>query len=646
MRRQHRGVASLPLGGSGLACVTYQNFTTGIRHGDPVPALGKGERDADGAGQNVLLTGKSTAGATRRRPSGRGQGMSQDVDTASTELIEQAPPPTTEATGSRMWVPSWWRYADISALVVLVAGFIAIVAALRRAIAQPLWFDEQWRAYFISVSTDWWHRLGQSTGPMAAVWYAFERAAVAVGGNGETPLRLTNIGWMLAMAVGMYALTRIWLGPLASLIVAALVMVNGDLLNFAVQLKPYNAEAAGVTISLAALFWARRGTRTPWRVLGFAVAAIGVLISMSAIFVIGPVLACFIVEWAWRRREDRVLLIGSVLIALIAGAHLKFWLMRQSAVTKGTYFDPNFAPHSSFSAFWRFTWDQTQTYVPNFVTGAYVLASRHLYPVEITPTWHRTLTVVLSVLVVGGAVYAWRTYEGRVLVISTAAAFVLNLIASMLRLWPYGWIRTSLYVVPLLYLLAALGVRGALAVAARCRERYREARAGERVALTFGALASACVVVLAVFAMVASASVSVGIGRRVVPGPTPAGYGRNLNAAVATVRQHADDHTAVVMVGSMALLGWQYYMYDQAHMPGRAVPLDRSLFLTQHGSAQITSLLAGHPDLTKVYYYVPLGTTGKGMAADTRLLTAAGFCQASRQNFRDSGLLAGFTRCG
>jgi 4-amino-4-deoxy-L-arabinose transferase-like glycosyltransferase len=572
--------------------------------------------------------------------------MSQDVDTASTELIEQPPPPTTEPARQRMWIPSWWRYADISAVVVLLAGFIAIVAALRRAIAQPLWFDEQWRAYFISVSADWWHRLGQATGPMAALWYALERAAVAIGGNTETPLRLTNIGWMLAMTIGMYALTRIWLGPLASLIVAALVMVNGELLNFAVQLKPYNAEAAGVTISLAALFWARRGTRTRWRVLGFAVAAIGVLISMSAIFVIGPVLACFIVEWAWRRREDRVLLIGSVIIALIAGAHLKFWLMRQSTVTKSTYFDPNFAPHSSFSAFWRFTWDQTQSYVPNFVTGAYAHSARQFYPVHITSTWHRMLTVVLTVLIVAGAVYAWRSYEGRVLVISTAAAFVLNLIASMMRLWPYGWIRTSLYVVPLLYLLGALGVRGAVALAAHCRERYLTARAGERAALTFGALASACAVVLAVFAMVASASVSVGIGRRVVPGPTPSGYGRNINSAVATVRQHADDHTAVVVVGSMALLGWQYYMYDRKHMPGRAVPLDRSLFLTQHDSAQITSLLAGDRDLTRVYYYVPMGTTGKSVAADSTRVTAAGFCRASHEVFRDSGLLTGFTRCG
>jgi hypothetical protein len=274
-----------------------------------------------------------------------------------------------------------------------------------------------------------------------------------------------------------------------------------------------------------------------------------------------------------------------------------------------------------------------------------VRSARELYPVDITSAWHRILTIGLTLLVVAGAVYAWRSYEGRVLVIATAAAFVLNLLASMLRLWPYGWIRTSLFVVPLLYLLAALGVRGAVAVAVRCRELYMRAHTRDRVALTFGALASACAVVIGVFAVVASASVSVGVARLVVPGPTPVGYGRNINSAVAAVRQHADDHTAVVVVGSMALTGWQYYMYDRDHMPGREVPRDRSLFLTQHDSPQITALLTSHSDLTRIYYYVPQGTTGQAVAADSSRVITAGFCQGSRQNFRSSGLLTTFTRC-
>jgi hypothetical protein len=50
-------VAPPPFAEGGLAWVTNQNFRTGIRHRDSVPALGKGERDVDGADQDIVPTG-------------------------------------------------------------------------------------------------------------------------------------------------------------------------------------------------------------------------------------------------------------------------------------------------------------------------------------------------------------------------------------------------------------------------------------------------------------------------------------------------------------------------------------------------------------------------------------------------------------
>jgi LCP family protein required for cell wall assembly len=58
-------VSLVTLLGSGLAWATYKNFTASVKHGDPVPALAKGQRDADGKDQNILLIGNdSRAGAT------------------------------------------------------------------------------------------------------------------------------------------------------------------------------------------------------------------------------------------------------------------------------------------------------------------------------------------------------------------------------------------------------------------------------------------------------------------------------------------------------------------------------------------------------------------------------------------------------
>ncbi len=79
-------VASLlTLVGSGLAWATYQNFTAGIRHGDPVPVLGEGQRDVDGRDEDILLLGNdSRAGATAaelRALSTQADGGSVNTDT-------------------------------------------------------------------------------------------------------------------------------------------------------------------------------------------------------------------------------------------------------------------------------------------------------------------------------------------------------------------------------------------------------------------------------------------------------------------------------------------------------------------------------------------------------------------------------------
>ena len=71
--------------GSGLAWATYENFSASIRHGDPVPALAKGQHDVDGKDQNILLLGNdSRAGASPaelRALSTRDDGGSVNTDT-------------------------------------------------------------------------------------------------------------------------------------------------------------------------------------------------------------------------------------------------------------------------------------------------------------------------------------------------------------------------------------------------------------------------------------------------------------------------------------------------------------------------------------------------------------------------------------
>ena len=75
----------LVLVGSGLAWASYQNFTNTVPRGDPVPPLAAGQRDPDGAAQNILLVGNdSRAGATPaelRALSTQNDGGSVNTDT-------------------------------------------------------------------------------------------------------------------------------------------------------------------------------------------------------------------------------------------------------------------------------------------------------------------------------------------------------------------------------------------------------------------------------------------------------------------------------------------------------------------------------------------------------------------------------------
>lgn len=65
LRALAASVSLLVLIASGIAWVMYKNFTSSIPHGSPVPALGTGQKDVDGASQNILLVGSdSRAGAT------------------------------------------------------------------------------------------------------------------------------------------------------------------------------------------------------------------------------------------------------------------------------------------------------------------------------------------------------------------------------------------------------------------------------------------------------------------------------------------------------------------------------------------------------------------------------------------------------
>ena len=532
------------------------------------------------------------------------------------------------------------RLFDLAAVCVIVAVFVALVVSTRRALTEPLWYNEQWRAHFVSVDHNWWSALQHANAPMSAAWFATEHLAIAARGNRESTLRLANVGWLLVAGLGTYALARRWLSIIAAVLLALVVIVNGMLLPFALQLAPYAADAAGTVIAVAALLYAREAAHTRRRIAAFGVACFGLTLATPAVFVVGPIIGCLLYEW-WSGKGDRLLLRGSLATLAVGGLHLFLFVMRQDSLTKGTYWDTNFVPHSNVSAAARFVWDQTRGFVPWFITGGYHSGEAQL--IHLTPGWTTAVGIGATMLLALGVWHAALTRPGQILLFGTAGALPLTLVASWMRLWPYGFERTNLYLVPLLYLICGLGVARLWVLGGHA---VRAMRSGQRRVFHAVAAVTCLAGLLAAIGLATvSASVSLGATRAAVPGARPFDYGRRIDDAVIRVRTQANASTAVVVVGRMAFLGWQYYMFERRGVPGTAVPPSRTDFVSIHGSTQPARFLVAHPGITRVYYYGPSGLSGRDLRSDTATLATAGFCARDRWAVFQSGVLMQFGRC-
>ena len=97
--------------------------------------------------------------------------------------------------------------ADVLAMALLAAEGAALLVLLWGLVASPLSFDEQWRAYYVSLGTGLWDQLDTSSAPFTAGWVGLEQAAAALAGTTEWGLRLP-----MALAVPATAMATYWLG--------------------------------------------------------------------------------------------------------------------------------------------------------------------------------------------------------------------------------------------------------------------------------------------------------------------------------------------------------------------------------------------------------------------------------------------------
>ena len=322
--------------------------------------------------------------------------------------------------------------ADALALALLLAQGAALLAALWGLVRSPLSFDEQWRAYYVSLGTGLWDQLHTSSAPFTAGWVGLEQAAAALLGTTEWGLRLPMALAIPATALATYRLGRRWLRPPAAFLVAAALAVDGSVLVYGLLLKPFVFD--GFWTVVATLLWLRLdegGGRWPLRTLGHLALGLVTVAAVPTVLVLAPLLVLGLVRAdreGWRRWLGQLGL--SALTALVAAVHLLVFIAPQTRVLAAPYWVDHFAPvDQGAAAVVRFIGRQLAGYVPELATSTY------LDPDVADPLWQQAtktspapglgllVSAALLVALAAGAAACLRRRDGRALLAAVAGAW-------------------------------------------------------------------------------------------------------------------------------------------------------------------------------------------------------------------------------
>jgi hypothetical protein len=542
--------------------------------------------------------------------------------------------PTEPVRPSRVGVG---EVAAIGALIA-VAGLLEFL--LRHLLTRPFWGDEGWRAYDIALGTGFLHQLNTSGAPLALGWLAIEDGAHALFGSTESGLRLPMFLTLPGVGVATYLLARRWVGAWVSAAAALLLTVNGWVVNDALQLKSYTYEALFSIAAVGLYLLIRREGRPSAALLGlYGALGLTCVFSLPNVFVVGPLLALDLAASIRARRQLPVRVAGEAVAACLTLGNYALFIRPQSGVASTAFWVQEYAPHR-LDAFVRFTAHGVASFFPGMVTG--VAGVTDATPAYALPApAHALLAVVLAVLLIAGIAAAVREAAGRSLVVAAGGAVLLELIASVAHRWPFGMQRVSVFLLPLLYILMAIGaVRLARLAAGHVPRRlvwWRYAALGIGAATLAVAGAAAGVATSRAFAQT--------IQLQYQPAP-----GSGYRAAAARARTLAAPGDTAVITSAEPWYGdaWLYYMDSYRGYPARvaagtAIPAADTISVLYVTPAAVDAFLRAHPHSPAVFLLELTG--GDAAHRDSlRTLRGLGYCAARAFSYADTGRLTMLTR--
>ena len=175
------------------------------------------------------------------------------------------------------------------------------------------------------------------------------------------------------------------------------------------------------------------------------------IFSTPAIFIAGPLLLLDACVWpgAEPRRADAGARSGGPGVL----AHLVVVRPAPERARSSPYWDPQFLPHDGLGHQVTFVWDKSAGSSP---------ASSRAPPSRAPglpphPRVDAGIDGRVRALALRGGHRGRTSARGRHDPVRLAASQVLTLVASYLRYWPFGFVRTNFYLIPLLMLLAGIG---------------------------------------------------------------------------------------------------------------------------------------------------------------------------------------------
>jgi Dolichyl-phosphate-mannose-protein mannosyltransferase len=627
----------------------------------------------------------------------------------SVELEEDRTGQPARAAGRDAAARPWRRRApDAAACLLLAAWSGLVVALLLPSLTRTLNGDEGWRAFYVSRGHDFWSTLPRVDAPLPGGWVALAKAVTSVLGNTELTLRLPMLLCLPGLALAGYALSRRVAGPVAAFLAAAALLLNNGLLLYATQFKQYAFEALATVLLLLCWLAARReGRPAPARAAFALGAGLCTVLATPTFFLLLPLVLVDAAAAArgggWSGlgsprwwREQGLPRAAVLAAALLPGAvHLATFVRLQAGRVGRVpnldgYWQAFFPPAGGWTAGPGWVLRQLAGFVPHlFTTGNAAPPDAQVPHVPPAAGPAAAVLGLAPVVALTAAVAAAvRPGEARLrqLLVALAGGLAVELGLAAVHAWPFGWTRVNLFLVPLVYVLAAAGATR-LATLARglggqaaggpgrswpsepvtypgltglCGRRAGslqrasvQRRLHDRLSrlLRAGPPAVAAASLLALCGLGAWQALAVGAGqlRGLRVDVVEQASRERMRAVVGDVRVWCGprDLAIVVIQGP----SFAYYLHDYQGYPDAVsrracIPADRLYRTPRFADPAAAAFVAARADAAQVFVFEPRGVSGRVHREQVGALRRLGYAPVGTMRYPRTGLLTVLRRAG